>query len=302
VLATPDDPNPLHIVVAPEYFFRLSPAAAVKKLKDSYFSTNSLGQAQIPAATLAHFAGKKVKNTMYGRRERELLEYHMTMATRGRNVLVIPGTIFWAEREATVSRVGRVTGKGIVRNTMLVVYRGNVIKCYHKLVDSHELDSFETKEYSFQGGRNDGTFEAGGLTLGAEVCADHTGSANLKSTVISRANPHMTSNELFVHNKLTAVNRDGTKAHDVGLDVQIVVSDGMPFSNSAIRKGGCAVHCDTRLPLAVKVSHPQTGALTDVPPSGANQWLVNLGASASRAQAFQDAKAAMEANFKPRTA
>jgi hypothetical protein len=300
VQATADDPNPLHIVVAPEYFFRRSPAAVVKKLKDSYFSTNSLGQAQISPATLAHFAGNRARNTMYGRRERELLEYHMTMASRGRNVVVIPGTIFWTEREATTNSVGRVTGKGIVRNTMLVVYRGNVIKCYHKMVDSHELDSFETKAYSFQGGRNDGTFEAGGLSLGAEVCADHTGSSNLKTTVISRANPHMSPSDVFVHNKLTAQTREGGKAHDVGLDVQIVVSDGMPFTSSAIRKGGCAVHCDTRLPLAVKVSHPQTGALTDVAPVGANHWLVKLESSAAQAQSFQDAKAAMAASFRPR--
>jgi hypothetical protein len=300
VQATPDDRNPLHIVVAPEYFFRRSPAAAVKKLKDSYFSTDSTGQAQISPATLAHFAGNKARNTMYGRRERELLEFHMITATRGRNVVVVPGTIFWIQRETTSNRAGRMTGKGIVRNTMLVVYRGNVIKCYHKMVESHELDSFETKAYDFHGGHNDGTFEAAGLSLGAEVCADHTGRANLKTTVISRANPHMSPNELFLHNKLTAQNRDGSKANDVGLDVQIVVSDGMPFTNGAIRKGGCAIHCDTRLPLAVKMSHPQTGALTDLAPTSANQWLVRLGPSAAQAQSFQDAKAAMAAKFRPR--
>jgi len=300
VAPTAEDANPLHIVVAPEYFFRKSPAAAVRKLKDSYHATDSLGVPRISPATFAHFAGSKDKSTMFSRAERELLEFHMIQATKGRNVLVIPGTIFWTQTTPTIGRFGKVTGRGIVRNTMLAIYRGNVIKSYHKMVESHELDSFETKAFDFHGGHNDGTFEAGGLSIGAEVCADHTGSNNLKSTVISRANPHMTRDAVFLHNKLSAQNRDGSKANDIGLDVHIVVSDGMAFTSSAARKGGCAIHCDTKQPLAVKMSHPTSGALADVAPIGNRHWLVKLEQSTERAQSFQNAKTAMAANFKPR--
>jgi hypothetical protein len=295
-------------VVAPEYYFRLSPAQAVKKRSKSYFGTNSDGTVRLSDATLTHFAGRKSKHTMYGRSDRDLLLIHLCEATRGRNVLVVAGTMFWTEREPVIARglLGRerITAKGLVRNTMHIVYRGSVVKTYHKQVNSHELESFEPATHTFAGGHTDGTFEVGGLSIGAEVCADHTASSsNLRARLISRANPSMTNDQAFIYNKLSERKADGTQGNPIGLDVQILVSDGMPMTigSVALRKGGVFIHCDTRIPQTVQVSDPQTGALAVVPPLAPGRWQASLAAPAAQKQAFQAARASLQANLRPPT-
>jgi hypothetical protein len=300
------DLNPLHIVLAPEYYFRMSPAVAVKKMKNTYHGTGTAaGQTRMDDQVLNQFQGRRTKNTMFSAREKELLIYHMCMSTRGKNVMVIPGTMFWKESEPVMQtrtvRKDLVVRKGVVRNTMWVIYRGHVLKTYHKRNGSHELDTFEEDKFDFRAGINDPVFEAGGLSFVGEVCADHASSSKAKNYVIEQGNLGMTPTDVFMHNKLTVVN--GLNAgNDLGVDIHILVSDGMGLNagDVAMRKGGFGLHCDAREPATVKTRHPQTGLLQDVNSDAPNFWKLSLGPSAAHATSFQDAKTAMQANFKPR--
>jgi hypothetical protein len=78
-----------------------------------------------------------------------------------------------------------------------------------------------------------------------------------------------------------------------------VLSDGMSYSvpHSAVRKGGCAVHCDTRQTLSVQTKDPNTGKLTAVPEFSPRRWKVNLVSSAQGAQGFAGARTFLEANL-----
>jgi hypothetical protein len=311
---TPGDPNPLHIVVSNEYCFRMSPAAAIKKLKQTYHGQSTLPNtpARTSPETFAHFQGPKVKNTMCSATDKDFLLHHLCAATQGHNVLVIPGTVFWTEREPAMRTTGAiiksqvVASKGVVRNSLFVIYRGNLIKTYHKRTESHELDSFEQDKFDFREGINDSLFEANGLTFGADICADLTSSRNVRTGLITKANPQMDSDAVWNHNKLTAVG-EGGQPRDIGVDVHLVLSDGMPSDGmpydpkyQAVRKGGCGVHCDSRINPSVQTKDPTTGKLTSVPEFSPRRWKVNLVSSAQGSQSFAANRAFLESNLKLR--
>ena len=305
---TPEDPNPLHIVVSNEYCFRMSPAAVIKKLKQTYHGQSApKTPARTSPETFAYFQGTKVKNTMCSATDKDFLIHHLCAATQGHNVLVIPGTVFWTEREPVMRTTGGifksqvVASKGMVRNSLFVIYRGNLIKTYHKRTESHELDSFEQDKYDFREGVNDSLFEVNGLTFGADICADLTSNKNVRTGLITQANPQMDSDAVFIHYKLTAVG-EGGQQRDIGVDVHLVLSDGMPYDvkYQAVRKGGCAVHCDTRITPSVQTKDPTTGKLTPVPEISPRRWRVNLVSSAQGSQSFAASRAFLEANLRLR--
>lgn len=284
-----EDRNPLHVVLANEYFFRRSPAEVVSKIKSTYHGTS-----RIQPTTFQHYRGRKTKNTMYSSSDKEVLISQLCGVSEGKNVLVIPGTMFWIEREPRYKKSffkSKLQARGVVRNSAFVIYRGNLIKTYHKKQESHELDSFEASEFDFISGVNDGMVDINGLTVGVEVCADHTGSNNLRKMVISNANPYMDSTQLFLHDKLTAL----TEKRDIGVDVHILLSDGMSMeqSKSAFRKGGCGLHCDSRIPPGV-YQKDDSGRMRTVNKESDNFWRLDLVPTGQKNDSFLEKRAELE--------
>jgi hypothetical protein len=297
--AVPEDPNPLHIVLAPEYTFRKNPAQVVHKASKTYHGGNGR---TIPAV-FKHFKESSERNTMLSKAERELLQVQFCAATEGRNVLLVAGTIFWEEtaptfRTSSVMRKKVLVTKGVARNSCDVIYKGNVIQTYHKQINSHEFDTFEEQAYLFQHGVNGGTFEVAGLSAGVEICADHMGQQNLRAVMIERGNPHLDADQQYLHDRLTKRLEDGSSGDEFGLDLQLLVSDGMTFENrrSAIRKGGFAAHCDSRLPKSVSARN-ERGQFAAVDAIENNFWRFDYTPSVS----FRNAKDALLRNLKFRT-
>jgi hypothetical protein len=81
-----------------------------------------------------------------------------------------------------------------------------------------------------------------------------------------------------------------------------VLSDGMSYEPKyqAVRKGGCAVHCDSRITPSVQTKDPTTGKLTPVPEISPRRWRVNLVSSAQGSQSFAASRAYLEANLRMR--
>lgn len=292
-----NDQDPLHIVLAPEYTFRRSPAAVVRRPSDTYH-----GGTRTPEETFDAFRESREKSTMYTRADKDLLLFHMCASTRSKNVLVVPGTIFWEEtapvfRTSSVLRQQRLVTKGVARNTAYVIHRGQVIETYHKQTPSHEFDSFEEEHYDFKAGATPSSFDVEGLTTGLEICADHTSGTSLRVDQIARNNPNMTHEERWGHNRLTTPGADGTET-EFGLDLQLVVSDGMPIERPrlAVRKGGFVAHCDTRLPKTVQ-KRADNNMLQAANSPSHNKWEFVYDATSS----FQSAAASLARNLQFRT-
>lgn len=221
--------QPLHIVVAPEYYFRRSPIMVVEEVKKTYHGFRGIDKSDKKVASkllsqemLDAYTGPRWVSTLYSKVDCEYMVAAMCAASARGNTLIVPGTIFWAEQEplqqAEKKRSQRNTqvAKGIARNTAFAFHKGQLLDRYHKNNDSHELDDADKDAFNFQGGTSASVVQVDGLKIGVEICADHAGSV-LKSA-----------------------------AND--LDVHILVSDGMtPGSGIATRKGGLVVACDTLL-------------------------------------------------------
>jgi hypothetical protein len=255
------DNNPLHVVIAPEYTFRENPAAVVRDKSLTYHNKEKSNP-----GVFEHYKNSKLATTILSAFDRQFLISALSIATQRRNVLVVPGTIFWAQSEpqykiSTFKKIRSVRAPGVARNTCDVIYRGNLIHSYNKHLDAHELDNFEMNTYTFMPGINAGTFEASGLKIGVEVCKD-AGSRTLQTALFDRENPHATTNQL----QRPAENMN---FGDVGLDLQLLVSDGAKFlpSMMAIRKGGFAAHCDASGGEVAFTRNPE-GAIKPVAKTG----------------------------------
>lgn len=242
--ALPIEGSALHVILAPEYMFRRSPAQVVSKQADT-----RIGDAhRTNALPLEHYASSKKKtSTIFSSKKRESLRQRLRSATKGREILIVPGSIFWQHKYAF--------SRGAVQNSCDVIYKGKVIHEYGKQVDSLELDSFEKGKNTFSPGRTRGIFEVDGLQVGVEICADHTSDTNLRSTLIEINNPDEPDTERTIRNQLNVLDRyqKPGMAAEFGLDLHLLISDGMPFvrTSAAIRNGGFAVHCDTRIAHAI---------------------------------------------------
>ncbi|WP_375445609.1 hypothetical protein [uncultured Fibrella sp.] len=212
------DPHTLHIVVVPEYFFRKSPIQVVSTLAETYhgYRGPTVAEKMITQAHLNQFRGVKRKHTMYSPQERDLLVASLS-ALSANNVLIVAGTMFWVEREPVIRPAGfcraeQIT-KGTARNTCYLFHNGAQIGAYHKIQNSHELDSPEDRLFTFMGGTTVTTCTVDGLRVGVEICADHNA---------------------------------GTMANQ-NLDIHIIVSDGMaPFGpNVGTRANGVVLCCDS---------------------------------------------------------
>jgi hypothetical protein len=287
------DKNPLHVVMAPEYTFRTNPAAVVRKATKTWH--NGLDSSNNPKAgpdVFSAYKKSKETSTILSLMDREFLINSIKAATTGRDVLVIPGTIFWAQTDpmykiSSVLKKKTVTAPGIVRNTCDVIYSGRLIHTYSKLTDVHELDLFEAGAYTFMPGVNLGTFEISGLNVGVEICGDH---GKMRSTMAARENPG--SDEFEIQRKgISMTTSTGT---DFGVDLHLLVSDGsfLASSNMAIRKGGFAAHTDATGFEDVRGRNAQ-GQYKKLTKTG-DFFMFEYGVSDS----FNQAKQALENNLK----
>jgi len=220
-----DGKVPLHIVVAPEYYFRRSPLMVINDLKQTYHGSRGIDKKdtskRLTQEMLDGYIGPKWVSTLYSKTDCEYLQSAMGAASASGNTLIIPGTIFWAEKEPLMqtgkkrSQRNKQLAKGIARNTSFAFHNGNKLSTYNKNTDSHELDDTDQESFVFLGGDTSSVFTIGDLKIGVEICMDHT------------------------HSILK------TAAND--LDVHILVSDGMAPDRkfTATRKGGIVISCDS---------------------------------------------------------
>jgi hypothetical protein len=221
---------PLHIVVAPEYYFRRSPLMVINELTKTYHGFRGVDKTDKKVSTkllsqemLDAYEGPKWISTLYSKTDCEYLQSAMCVASAHGNTLIVPGTIFWAEREPLRqsgkkrSQRNKLIAKGVARNTTFAFHKGNLLDTYNKHHESHELDDLDQDSFVFEGGTTASVFTIDDLKIGVEICADHSGGV--------------------------------LKSASGDLDIHILVSDGMtPTSTgTATRRGGIVVACDTLL-------------------------------------------------------
>ena len=213
---TPADSNPLHIIMASEYMFRKNPMGAISDINKSHFMPND--DSPTKSSNPVNFFNQSYKHTMYSAAEKDELIRKLCAATAGKNIMVVAGSIMWAESEPVMGTIikSNVKSKGEALNSTYVVHNGTMVYNYNKHTDVSEIDAFEQKLFTFKPGSEGGTFIADGLSFGIEICRDHGGVRN--------------------HFEDT-----GTTS---GIDIHMLVSDGNTFNAPAMRKGGFGLHCD----------------------------------------------------------
>ncbi|MDP7079719.1 MAG: hypothetical protein QF415_07510 [Candidatus Undinarchaeales archaeon] len=151
-------------------------------------------------------------------KEKDELVSGMAARTKGKDLLLLPGTYVWQDKEH-------------VHNTLPIIHDGKVVRDYGKMFDGGEADIALAYGREFASGSEDGAFTYKGLDMGVEICADH-----------------------YQEHAWGAVRNPGclqAEVDDEGLDLQLVVSSGITIHDQAlaVREGGYAVLCDGYVPM-----------------------------------------------------
>jgi len=214
---TVDDTRPLHIVLASEYMFRRNPMSIVKKPKESKFLSDKSDVSKFPPPKSPTADRRSYAHSIHSAAEKDQLIIRLCVATGGKNIMIVAGSIVWAEKEPVMAG-SKVVTKGEVLNSSYIIYNGSVACHYDKSLDVAELDIYERDLFNFKpGDKQGGIFVADGLSFGIEICGDHGGIRHPSSTSTDTVQT---------------------------LDIHMLVSDGASFASPALRTGGYGLHCD----------------------------------------------------------
>lgn len=123
-------------------------------------------------------------------------------ATRGRDTLVVPGTIAWKDAQ------------GEYHNTALAISDGQVLLRHDKRIDGEDSDFAASCGCSWRPGKKPGFFTWRGRQVGLEICRDHGDGL---------------------------VRWDMRHAGIPALDLQLIVSSGVALKYEAVADGGVIV-------------------------------------------------------------
>jgi predicted amidohydrolase len=200
-----------------------------------------------PSSNPVNFYNQKYLHTIHSAAEKDDLILKLCSATLGKNLMIVPGSIIWAEQEPVMGKSG-VKVKGTALNSTYVVHNGELIYTNHKKHNVGEVDSFETKFFDFKPGKDGGTFDADSLSFGIEICADHGA----------------------IKNRL----QDSQTASNI--DLHLLVSDGNSMNAPAMRKGGYGLHCDRSGTFVYLADNSLPGRRRVDPTTGNTFWTLRL--------------------------
>lgn len=162
-----------------------------------------------------------VEGGMHSADSFQTLKKILEITTSGKEMLLIPGTIAWLEREnnnnvsASKRKWSSSKSKEFYRNTALVISNGKTILSYSKRTEGGDYNFARRYGVEWQPGEESGGFYWRKLKCGLEICADHGENC---------------------------LRRDGFN----DLDLQIVVACGASLDENslAVRNGGQVLLCD----------------------------------------------------------
>lgn len=142
------------------------------------------------------------KGRFYSEREYRTLVKKLRETSKGFSGLIVPGTIAWKD------------GEGNYRNTALALSNGRILKEYDKRHDGDDHSFASRRGIRWKAGGTDSLFTWRGLRVGLEVCRDH---------------------------RVAGLLWDLTERGQPMVDLQLVVSAGVPVSHTAVGVGGIVV-------------------------------------------------------------